>query len=662
MNSLPVGCSSFAFVMFTAPIVYCALLPTTRHLDRAAAAATQWLGAGEGRRELLASFCRQPDVCARCVLCLSGAKAPACFEIPERDLAAVLGSVLGLGAASPTADPAGPMPTSPLTRAGRCAVCLGIVSEASAELAASLAAQVWQDGFARESVVLFMLSLSVPSSVIIRQHLYCAKVRSELKAAGTAHAALALQGWKPLQMKEAFQFAIAPSLSSLLGGARQEQTAAADGQGRLRLEVDFRHDESAVMKQVLLVEGNYKKSVRGKAPRGERRGQMQDVENSNAVLAALSRIPDHELLEKFPFPPAVAAAAPSRCVRVERDTVFVGGNYCKFSRQVSQSPWNAAHGSVGDSVQTLILHELGPLFKADEAKFVGSGREDLDVRMLGEGRPFFIEFINSKTLPVSPHLSLAGEGGAVAAGGRGDEGEGAGGRGGRAERVTAGQPEVWAGIQDRVNASTDCIAVRQLRPVPRSYADAIKGASESKRKTYRALVWTSAAARAEDIARVNTLTPLVLQQKTPVRVLHRRSLATRARTVTFMQVRNHKSVAFVFVVCVWRFTTHCGCACGSSGPVGHFDDVAVAAHQRVLAPGSHAPRPASFFPDIWSWCVLQLERVNERFYLLDLETEAGTYVKEFVHGDMGRTQPSLAGLLQCDAADILQLDVVSVQQ
>jgi len=56
-----------------------------------------------------------------------------------------------------------------------------------------------------------------------------------------------------------------------------------------------------------------------------------------------------------------------------------------------------------------------------------------------------------------------------------------------------------------------------------------------------------------------------------------------------------------------------------------------------------------------------LQRLNEHFFLLDLETEAGTYVKEFVHGDMGRTQPSLAGLLQSDAADILQLDVVAVQ-
>jgi len=36
---------------------------------------------------------------------------------------------------------------------------------------------------------------------------------------------------------------------------------------------------------------------------------------------------------------------------------------------------------------------------------------------------------------------------------------------------------------------------------------------------------------------------------------------------------------------------------------------------------------------------------------------AGTYVKEFVHGDLGRTTPSVCSLLGCQA-DILQLDVV----
>ena len=40
-----------------------------------------------------------------------------------------------------------------------------------------------------------------------------------------------------------------------------------------------------------------------------------------------------------------------------------------------------------------------------------------------------------------------------------------------------------------------------------------------------------------------------------------------------------------------------------------------------------------------------------------LTTSAGTYVKEFVHGDMGRTEPSISSILNCNC-DILQLDVI----
>lgn len=45
-----------------------------------------------------------------------------------------------------------------------------------------------------------------------------------------------------------------------------------------------------------------------------------------------------------------------------------------------------------------------------------------------------------------------------------------------------------------------------------------------------------------------------------------------------------------------------------------------------------------------------------------METQAGTYVKEFVHGDFGRTKPSLADLLgvECGEVDILELDVEDV--
>mmetsp|Transcript_21295 Transcript_21295/g.68050 ORF Transcript_21295/g.68050 Transcript_21295/m.68050 type:complete len:181 (-) Transcript_21295:103-645(-) len=74
---------------------------------------------------------------------------------------------------------------------------------------------------------------------------------------------------------------------------------------------------------------------------------------------------------------------------------------------------------------------------------------------------------------------------------------------------------------------------------------------------------------------------------------------------------------------------------------------------RVLHRRSHASRPRSVY-------TLRATRLAPRFASLDLTTQAGTYVKEFVHGDFGRTSPSLGDLLGCEA-DILQLDVLGVR-
>ena len=57
---------------------------------------------------------------------------------------------------------------------------------------------------------------------------------------------------------------------------------------------------------------------------------------------------------------------------------------------------------------------------------------------------------------------------------------------------------------------------------------------------------------------------------------------------------------------------------------------------------------------------MEAKILGPRFLLLDLTTQAGTYVKEFVHGDLGRTTPNVGALLGCEA-DILQLDVVGLQ-
>jgi tRNA pseudouridine synthase 10 len=53
-----------------------------------------------------------------------------------------------------------------------------------------------------------------------------------------------------------------------------------------------------------------------------------------------------------------------------------------------------------DSVQELIGWVVGAAFKTRKNKFHGAGREDVDVRMLGEGRPFVMEMVNPKVLDV----------------------------------------------------------------------------------------------------------------------------------------------------------------------------------------------------------------------------------------------------------------------
>lgn len=55
---------------------------------------------------------------------------------------------------------------------------------------------------------------------------------------------------------------------------------------------------------------------------------------------------------------------------------------------------------------------------------------------------------------------------------------------------------------------------------------------------------------------------------------------------------------------------------------------------------------------------IKAERISPHFIYLDLVTQAGTYVKEFVHGDLGRTVPSFQDLLGIEGiqCDILLLD------
>ncbi|HET6201736.1 MAG TPA: tRNA pseudouridine(54/55) synthase Pus10 [Planctomycetota bacterium] len=104
--------------------------------------------------------------------------------------------------------------------------------------------------------------------------------------------------------------------------------------------------------------------------------------------------------------PAPSAPAPRPKVRV-----LFEGRYRKFVRDLPQTVFFCPDckgrgkgctrcGGFGkltkDSVQELIARVAMPRFKARRNKFHGAGREDVDVRMLGPGRPFVFEVLGPK--------------------------------------------------------------------------------------------------------------------------------------------------------------------------------------------------------------------------------------------------------------------------
>ena len=211
----------------------------------------------------------------------------------------------------------------------------------------------------------------------------------------------------------------------------------------------------------------------------------------------------------------------------------------------------------GSSVAEEIARVVVPAVGADEYTFLSSGREDADVRMLGNGRPFALSICNARSTSLLTPPTLL---------------------------------QMAADLAER----TDAVRARGLAVLTSRDVELLKTGEEEKRKSYAAVCWLPRAVTAADLEKINAAGPeLVVQQWTPLRVLQRRANACRERVLH-----------------------------------------AVAAE---ALPG----RP-------------------EGYFLLRLTTQAGTYVKEFVHGDRGRTRPSVRELLGCEA-ECAHLDVMGVE-
>lgn len=91
-------------------------------------------------------------------------------------------------------------------------------------------------------------------------------------------------------------------------------------------------------------------------------------------------------------------------VKIQINPLYIEGKYNKYQRGIPQTKWpcskckgrgceecNGTGKQYPESVEELISEHFIKLTKGREAKFHGAGREDIDVLMLGSGRPFVLE-------------------------------------------------------------------------------------------------------------------------------------------------------------------------------------------------------------------------------------------------------------------------------
>lgn len=241
--------------------------------------------------------------------------------------------------------------------------------------------------------------------------------------------------------------------------------------------------------------------------------------------------------------------------------LFVYGRYRKFSRGIPQTRWPCREcrgkgcphcGGKGRMYETSVQDKVGPVVMrhagGEDDFFHGMGREDIDARMLGNGRPFVVEVRR----PRMRSLDL-----------------------GAIER------EVNEGAKGEVE-------VEGLRPSKKSEVQAIKAAASPK--TYRVRVRFQHEfddRKLKDIVRLWVEKPIA--QLTPNRVVHRRADIERQRTVRRIDLEAIEGLEVVFVI----------------------------------------------------------------------EADSGTYIKELMHGDNGRTQPNVAEVVGVPC-QVVELDVIGI--
>ena len=207
-------------------------------------------------------------------------------------------------------------------------------------------------------------------------------------------------------------------------------------------------------------------------------------------------------------------------VEVQINSVFFYGRYQKFERGIPQTHWdcrackgkgcekcNFTGAQYLDSVEELIGRPVIEAFAAADAVLHGAGREDIDARMVGTGRPFILEVVEPRKRSID-----------------------------------------LKALEAEINRTADGrVSVALARWAERAEVETLK--SNKAHKKYRILVEVDGAVPADEFAiAVKALKGVTIQQRTPQRVAHRRADKVRERRVLDIECLGQQDNQFIVEV------------------------------------------------------------------------------------------------------------------
>ena len=193
---------------------------------------------------------------------------------------------------------------------------------------------------------------------------------------------------------------------------------------------------------------------------------------------------------------------------IDSHPIFIEGRYRKLVRGIPQTKWpcrnckgrgctkcDGTGKQYPTSVEELIANPILKMAKADDEKFHGSGREDIDVLMLGTGRPFVVEVKHPHKRNINLRL-----------------------------------------LRRLINShSNGMVEVEDLKFTDKSRIQEIKNSSTESYKVYKATAQFNREVTSQDIEKIQNMK--TIQQRTPQRVEHRRADMIRERTINHITAK-----------------------------------------------------------------------------------------------------------------------------